>query len=131
MEMKSKAADQPKYTVMFSQDRSLYYVRELAFKHAWLSVEAHPEPPKEPRLVMPFSGLCAFDRAGARYFRLFLNQSYFNVRLGDSEVHDSSSGLVLDYADAAAFVPLEEANGTAAAQKAAGSSSRKSRKKEK
>lgn len=101
-------ADEKHFTVQMSEDGTLYYVTELAFKHAWLSVAKSPEVPSVPRLVMPYSGLCAYERSGERYFRVFYNQSYFSVRLGASEARGASDDLVRDYADAAAFIPLED-----------------------
>lgn len=101
-------AEKKTFTVQFSEDETLYYVAEMAFKHAWLSVVKSPEVPSAPRLVMPYSGVCAYERVGEKYFRVFYNQSYFSVRLGPSEAFDASEDLVRDYADAAAFIPLED-----------------------
>ena len=95
-----------RFGVHMAADRQGHTRRQ--FKHAWLSVVKSPEVPSAPRLVMPYSGVCAYERVGEKYFRVFYNQSYFSVRLGPSEALDASEDLVRDYADAAAFIPLED-----------------------
>jgi|GEM_PF-5595527 len=95
-------ADQLTVTVQFSEDGTLYYVPSMAAKHAWLSVKRYEDRAAVPASVMPFSGLC---RCAAGYYRTFLNQSYFAVRLGKSEPRAAGDPMVMDYRDAKAETP--------------------------